>query len=167
MQQFWSIRQNPRGSTDQQQMYNLIISQQIVTCPFGHFSEERNNVLDDIYNESDHKWASGSQDRRFIEEMYIGDIIVIPLTGMKKYILAKITTNPIYSFDTKLFYDDTNTKIFLSKNDKIPFRPTVRKIEIINDNLKFPSHICPVNTLAKFKKPSIILKIKENLIYNM
>lgn len=44
-QQFWSLRQNPYANTNQRQMRELIISQDIVTCPFGHLNNERNNVI--------------------------------------------------------------------------------------------------------------------------
>lgn len=38
-QQFWSLRQNPYANTNQRQMRELIISQNIVTCPFGHLEQ--------------------------------------------------------------------------------------------------------------------------------
>ena len=50
--QFWVLRQNPCANTNQEQMRNFIITQQFVTCPFGHISNARNNVLNGRYNES-------------------------------------------------------------------------------------------------------------------
>jgi hypothetical protein len=82
-QQFWSIRQNPYANTDQHQMRNLIISQNIITCPFGHMNNERNNVINEIYNEQHKEWKSKSQDRKFIENINIGDIILITFAGLK------------------------------------------------------------------------------------
>ena len=71
--QFWVLRQNPCANTNQEQMRNFIITQQFITCPFGHISDARNNVLNGRYNETDPEWKSNSQDRKFIENMKIGD----------------------------------------------------------------------------------------------
>ena len=48
-QQFLSLRQNPYANTNQRQMRKLIISQNIVTCPFGHLNVFRNNVINGVY----------------------------------------------------------------------------------------------------------------------
>jgi hypothetical protein len=50
MNQLWSLRQNPYGNTDQNQMKALILEKNIISCPFGHMYTCRNNVLDGKYN---------------------------------------------------------------------------------------------------------------------
>lgn len=132
-QQFWSLRQNPFANTNQKQMRELVISQQIVTWPFGHLNEGRNNVVNGVYNEE----HSLSQDRKFIENMNIGDIILIPFAGLKECTLARIVSEPIYGIDTGLFTSMSDGKIQVTNEGDIPFRPVGRKIQIICNNVKF------------------------------
>ena len=132
-QQFWSLRQNPYANTNQIQMREFIISQNIVTCPFGHLNIERNNVINGVYNEE----QSRSQDRKFIENMNIGDIILIPFVGLKECILARIVSEPIYGVDTRLFTSRRDGKIQVTNEGDTPFRPVGRKIQIIRNNVRF------------------------------
>ena len=136
-QQFWCIRQNPYANTDQRQMHELIISQNIVTCPFGHLNEVRNNVLNGVYNEEHPTWKSHSQDRKFIENMNIGDIILIPFAGLRECILARIVSEPIYGVDTGLFTSMRDGKIRVTNKGDAPFRPVGRKIQIIRNDVRF------------------------------
>ena len=132
-QQFYSIRQNPYANTNQRQMREFITSQKIVTCPYGHLNEARNNVINGVYNEE----HSQSQDRKFIENINIGDIIVIPFAGIRECILARIISDPIYGVDTGLFTSMHDGKIQVSAEGETPFRPVGRKIQIIRDDLVF------------------------------
>ena len=132
-QQFWCLRQNPYGNTNQKHMRELIISQNIVTCPFGHLDDLRNNVINGVYNEE----QSQSQDRKFIENMNIGDIIIIPFAGLKECILGRIVSEPIYGYDSGLFTSMIDGKIQVTNEGNIPFRPVGRKIEIIRNDLIF------------------------------
>jgi hypothetical protein len=136
-QQYWCIRQNPYANTDQRQMHELIISQNIVTCPFGHLNEVRNNVLNGVYNEEHPTWKSHSQDRKFIENMNIGDIILIPFAGLRECILARIVSEPIYGVDTGLFTSMRDGKIQVTNKGDIAFRPVGRKIQIIRNDVRF------------------------------
>jgi hypothetical protein len=132
-QQFWSLRQNPYANTNQGQMRELIISQNIVTCPFGHLNEVRNNVINGLYNEE----QSNSQDRKFIENINIGDIILIPFAGLKECILARIVSEPIYGIDTGLFTSMRDGKIQVTNDGNTPFSPVGRKIQIIRSDVRF------------------------------
>ena len=144
--QHWIIRQNPYSITNQTQMRELIISQSFVSCPFGQLSEAaaialglpiwgRDNVINGVYSEQ----HSRSQDRKFIENMNIGDIIVIPFAGIKECILARIVSDPIYGIDTGLFTSMRDGKIQLSDEGDIPYRPVGRKIQIIRTDVIFPN----------------------------
>ena len=118
-------------------MRNFVISQNLITCPFGHLSEERTAVIDEVDNENA-KWKSKSQDRKFIEDMKIGDIIVIPFKGITPCLLAVIESDPIYAADTGYYYNTSHSdKIHISREREIrggtPFRPVVRKIRIIGE----------------------------------
>ena len=132
LQNFWLLRQNPSGKTNQEQMYDFILSQKLVTCPYSHFNEERNNVIDGLYNENNAKNKSYSQDRKFIEKIKIGDIILIPFSGLKKCITARIISEPIYSVETGLFTKENNGTYQILKQGDKAFRPIARKIEIID-----------------------------------
>lgn len=133
----WCIRQNPRANTDQKQMRRFIISQKIVTCPFGHVGPERDNVINGVYNEEGCDWKSQSQDRKFIEDMKIGDIILITFAGLKDCILARIVSDPIYGVDTGLFTSMRDGKIQLTTEGDTPFTPVGRKIQIIRNDVRF------------------------------
>jgi len=155
-QQFWSIRQNPYANTNQQQMRNLIISQNIITCPFGHMNNERNNVIDEIYNEQHAEWKSNSQDRKFIENINIDDIILIPFAGLKECILAKIVSDPIICIETGLYTNLHEGIIQVSNEGIIPFRPVGRKIQIIHKDVIFKDkRIIPRVSLSKIN-PTIL-----------
>ena len=132
-QQFWAIRQNPSANTNQRQIRELIISQNIVTCPFGHMNDVRNNVISGLYNETN----SHFQDRKFIENMNIGDIILIPFAGLKECILARIVSKPIYGIDTGLFTSMRDGIIQVTDKGDTPFRPVGRKIQIIRKDVVF------------------------------
>lgn len=137
----WCLRQNPYENTDQLQMKNFILDNGIITCPFAHFGEERKNVIDETYNETiggESGRVSMSQDRKFVEEIKIGDIVVIPFRGLKECLVLKIVSEPIYDIKTNLFTTVTQNGIFIRDTGDIPFCPAVgRKVEIINSSIKF------------------------------
>ena len=161
-QKYWSLRQNPRGITNQTQMREFIIDKNIVTCPFGHLNKERINVINGVYNEEDYTWKSKSQDRKFIEDMNIGDFIIIPFAGLKDCILAKIVSDQIYSINTGLFTTEVNNEINLVSHGTIPFRPVGRKIEIIGKYIRFEDkRTLSRNCLSHIKYP---VKLSANIL---
>jgi hypothetical protein len=161
LQQFWSLRQNPCANTNQAQIRELIISQNIVTCPFGHFPNERNNVINREYNESHQEWKSQSQDRKFIETMNIGDIVVIPFAGIKNTILARITSSPIFGITTGMFQTEVDGEINISHEGTIPFCPVGRTIEILNAELQFnDKRVLGQSTFCKIRPEILPLQNK-------
>ena len=135
---YWVLRQNYGQKTDQTQMKNLILNQKCVTCPWGGWGAQRQNVIDGIYNDKSIARPGGrlskGQDRRFVEEMNIGDIILIPFAKKNGCIVARITSNVQYSIDTGLCWTEHDDHITLSETGDLPFRPVGRRIEIIKDN---------------------------------
>tara|TARA_B100000902_G_C27291451_1_gene907367 strand:- start:1279 stop:1680 length:402 start_codon:yes stop_codon:yes gene_type:complete len=119
---------------------------------------ERNNVLDGQYNEKNKVWKSKSQDRRFIEDMKIGDIVIVPFKGIKQCIMARIISNPLYVIDTGLFITTEKNKIHISDKGDIYFRPIGRQIEVIGENIEFnDKRVLPRVTLSSIN-PSILSK---------
>lgn len=153
----FSIRQNPYAKTNQKDMRNFIISQNVVTCPFGHRNEYRDNVVNLEYNEDHPVWKSLSQDRKFVEDIQIGDYIIIPFKGIKECILAQILSEPIYNMNTGLFTCENEREIRLTTDSGNVFKPVVRKIKIIDTNIIFEDKrkIIPMNTLCKVTLPLI------------
>ena len=137
MQKFWSVRQNPRATTDQTNIRNFILSTKIITCPFGHLGQERNNTLDGIFN-NNQQWSSSSQDRTFCEDIEIGDIVLIPFKSQRNCILAKVTSRPECFIKTG-FYTTVgqNGTIRIQNNGEIPFCPIGRRIEILSTTVVF------------------------------
>jgi hypothetical protein len=134
----WGCKQNPRGQTDQPEMRNINIRQGVLTMPYGHVGEERNNVLDNKYNKD-----GNSQDQDFEKKMKEGDIVVISYTGdIKPCVLAEVMSPVIYLIDTGKYYkiDKSKNITFHDNGDNggIPFRPVGRRIRIIQENVIFP-----------------------------
>ena len=136
--QFWVLRQNYAEITNQDDMKKLIKGQKFITCPWGGWGLPRQNVIDNIYNENvcdESQRSSNGQDRKFVEEMNIGDIVLIPFANNNGCIIAKITSNVDYSIDTGLYWKKEGKKIIIDdNNDGLPFRPVGRYIEIISEN---------------------------------
>ena len=165
----WSLRQNPYANTDQRQMRDFIISQEVISCPWGHLAEDaaiahglptwgRDNVINGTFNEDQN---SRLQDEKFIKEMKIGDIVVIPFTarcGIRECIQAEIVSDPINKVETGLFTSMRNGKIQVSTKGDIPFRPVGRKIKIIRTDLIFADkrRVLSMKTLSHIN-PDILL----------
>ena len=164
---FWVLRQNYGEITNQSDMKNLIMEQKIVTCPWGGWGLARQNVIDAIYNEhviDMSKRASSGQDRKFVEDIQIGDIVLIPFSGKKECIVARITSDVEYAIDTGLFWKENHAgKVKISSTVVgLPFRPVGRRIEIIDD--KFIPKIRPNRrTLSKMKTMKNELVVKLDL----
>ena len=158
--QLWSLRQNPYANTDQNQMRQLIMEKNFISCPFGHISTCRNNVLDGKYNTE-----ANQQDIQFVENMRIGDMVIIPFKGQKSCILAKIVSDPIYCIETGLYttHQQSDNQIKISEIPGEPFRPVGRRIEIINDNIVFADKrkFIPMNTLKQLSSQilEVILRL--------
>jgi hypothetical protein len=137
MQKFWSIRQNPWATTNQTDIRNFILSTKILTCPFGHLGQERNNVLDGTFN-NNQPWSSSSQDTTFCNEVEIGDIVLIPFKSQRNCILAKVTSAPECFMKTGFYTTlEQNGAIRIQNNGEIPFCPIGRKIEILSTTVVF------------------------------
>ena len=100
--QFWVLRQNYGEKTDQIKMRELNTKKCIITCPWGGWENARKNVIDGVYNEVvPHKPGgrlSKGQDRRFVEEMKVGDIIEWTNEDFdKRTVLTKITKKVEYN----------------------------------------------------------------------
>jgi hypothetical protein len=147
--QFWVLRQNPCANTNQEQMRNFIITQQFITCPFGHISDARNNVLNGRYNETDPEWKSNSQDRKFIENMKIGDKCIIPFKGINECLIVEIISEPMVQWTGLFTIQRDGEEIQLANEGEIPFHPVGRQIRILNYNKIFTDkRVLPRASLA-------------------
>lgn len=158
--QLWSLRQNPNANTDQTQMRKAILEKQFVSCPFGHISKCRDNVLDGRYNRGANK-----QDVQFIEDVKVGDLVLIPFKGEKACILARIVSDPVYCIETGLYTSqEVGKEIKISEIEGTPFRPVGRRIEILNSNVVFADKrkFVPMKT---FKRMSS--RILQDLLVNV
>jgi hypothetical protein len=161
---FWVLRQNYGEKTNQEQMKELILRQKFVACPWGGWGPERQNVIDGIYNKQVVRpggRTSNNQDKRFVEEMKIGDIILIPFAKKRGCIVARITSGVEYSIDTGLFWTEHENTIAIAEHGTLPFRPVGRRIEIIRDDF-LPNGNLNIMTLTKMNATLI-----ENLHNNV
>jgi len=159
---FWVLRQNYGEITNQFDMKKLIKSQHFVSCPWGGWGVSRQNVVDGVYNETPcgekGRRTSNRQDRKFVEEMKIGDIVLIPFTGSKECIVARITSDVEYAIDTGLNWNEEPGQISIGENDGLPFRPVGRYIEILCDNF------IPDKSLGQWTLSKMNEELKSKLI---
>ena len=150
---YWVLRQNYGSKTNQDEMKGLILKQQIVTCPWGGWGIAKQNVIDKKYNENHIDRPGGrpskGQDRRFVEEMRVGDIIIIPFPKKNGCVVARIASDVEYSVDTGLFWTETSEDIRIGDTGDAPFQPISRRIEILHDNF-LPS--CVINNRMSVSK---------------
>ena len=162
--QFWILRQNYGEITNQTNMKNLIKSQQFVTCPWGGWGIHRQNVIDNIYNEifyDESDRTSSGQDRKFVEEMNIGDIVLIPFAKNNGYIVARITSDVEYAINTGLYWKKKGNKIYIGDNDGLPFRPVGRYIEIISEYFTPSNKSLGQWTLSKIKNKELLSELNN------
>ena len=129
---YWVLRQNYAEITNQRDMRELIINQKFVTCPWGGWEEPRQNVISKTYNEQHPEKSSRGQDRKFVEEMAVGDIILIPFARRKECIVARIISDVEYEIDTALFWQHEGEQIKIGGEGQ-PFKPVGRRIEILSE----------------------------------
>ena len=87
------IRQNYSESTNQEDMKRFILDKKIITCPWGGWGQDRENVINGIFNENTSGGVtrkSSGQDRMFVESIKIGDIVVIPFSKKKSVFSQKL-----------------------------------------------------------------------------
>lgn len=152
--QFWVLRQNYGEITNQNDMKDLIKQQKFVTCPWGGWGLHRQNIIDGLYNENildESSRSSKGQDRKFVEKMNIGDIVLIPFSKGKNCIVARIISNVDYEIDTGLHWNKKGNQIKIGENDGLPFRPIGRYIEIIKEDF-IPNKRLGQLTLSKMNR---------------
>jgi len=157
---FWALRQNYAEKTNQTEMKDLIMSQKFITCPWGGWGQERENVVNNVYNKvpcREGGRSASNQDFKFVEEMKIGDIVVIPFTKEADCIVARITSDVEYAINTGLFYSGVNdTQIRITKEGDLPFRPVGRRIEIIRTDYR-PARRLGQLTLSKLNEENVAI----------
>lgn len=91
----WILRQNCLSKTNQADMIEFNENSRMITCPYGHIAESSvlvHNGLYGVYQENG--VTAKGQDRRFVEEMAIGDIVVILYDKLPFILIGRITSNP-------------------------------------------------------------------------
>jgi len=155
---FWVLRQNYSEKTNQKEMKELILSQRFITCPWGGWGQERENVVNEIYNKfpcREGGRSSLNQDFKFVEHMKIGDIVVIPFSKESECIVARVIGDVEYAINTGLYYSGVNdTQIRIGKEGDLPFRPVGRRIEIIRTDY-IPKRRVGQLTLSKLSAENV------------
>lgn len=158
---FWVLRQNYCEKTNQSQMKDIIMSQQLITCPWGGWGSARENVINGLYNEIRPDGSgrpSRGQDRKFVENMKIGDIVLIPFSKQGS-IVARIVSGVEYAINTGMFWTEKDTQITIGETGDLPFRPVGRYIEIITTEFEPNRHLGQLS-LSKMNK--VLVDILKN-----
>lgn len=139
-QNYWCLRQNDGENMNQDSMYDFIIDAGIVFCPWGLSGICKQNVSERLYNETldlSSEKVSKSQDRKFVDEMNVGDIVLIPFSKTNRCIVGKITSATIYNMDTNysIIRTSKGKKLVKYKSEELEqCRPVGRFIEIVSSN---------------------------------
>ena len=138
----WVIRQNNGGHTNQSFMKKFNIDYGTIICPWGIFGESRSCIIDRHYNENNPSWSSGGQDRMFVENINIGDILVIMYSKIKECVIAEVVSDVNFEKSTdlkisELKKEDGKASYIISEDGEFEFRPITRDIRIIRDNVMF------------------------------
>ena len=166
MKTYWVLRQNYSEKTNQAQMRDFIKTKCFISCPWGGWGNQRQNVVNRVYNETrvpDNRPSRG-QDRRFVEDMKIGDIVLIPFTKGHGHIVARIISDVEYDFYTGLFWSETGNQIAIRPSGDHPFSPIGRRIEILSDEFHPNAHLGQL-TLCKLN--SAVLHMIQDTIENI
>jgi hypothetical protein len=137
---YWCLRQNDGENMDQTSMYDFIIDTGVVFCPWGLSGICKQNVTEQLYNETfdlSPEKLSKSQDRKFVTDMNIGDIVLIPFLQTNRCIVGRISSNVIYDVDTNysILYSSSGKKLIKYYSDELEqCKPIGRFIEIIDPN---------------------------------
>ena len=134
-------------------MKNLIKSQKFITCPWGGWGLARQNVVDGIFNDhidESRGRPSNGQDRRFVEDMRIGDIVLIPFAKGNGCLIARITSDVDYAINSGLHWNEEGNQIKIDNTGR-PFRPVGRYIEVIRENF-IPNRSLGQWSLSKMNK---------------
>jgi predicted Mrr-cat superfamily restriction endonuclease len=140
LRNYWCLRQNDGENMDQNSMYNFIIETSIVVCPWGFSGICKKNISEKLYNETSDlspEKVSKSQDRKFIEEINIDDIIIIPFLNTNRCIIGKITSETIYDINTNysIVRSSSGKKLVKYSTDELEkCEPIGRFIEILDSN---------------------------------
>ena len=146
--QFWVLRQNYAEITHQTDVKNLIKSQQFVTCPWGGWGTPRQNVIDNIYNET----LRDESDRTSSGQ---------PFAKNNGYIVARITSDVEYAINTGLNWKKKGKKINIGNNDGLPFRPVGRYIEIISEDFIPSNKSLGQWTLSKINNKELLSELND------
>lgn len=163
MKTYWVLRQNYGSKTNQAQMRDFIKTQCFISCPWGGWGEKKQNVIDRKYNETPlpNNRSSRGQDRRFVEDMKIGDIVLIPFAKGHGHIVARIVSDVEYDFHTGLFWTETGNQIAIQATGEQPFSPIGRRIEILSDEFNPKCHL---GQLTLCKMNSAVLQMIQDTI---
>lgn len=165
----WILRQNPCQKTQQVDMMQFIQTEKIITCPYGHIAEASDYVDLSEYNQySEGQRTSQHQDRRFDQDMQIGDIVIIPFTGSSNVLIVRVESDscPSKNFDSLLVvYNREKQVVSIRKNvnryrgsqfEIQFFRPVYRHVSIISETTRHPSVHFPQRTLSQVRNPEIL-----------
>lgn len=136
---YYCLRQNDGENMDQESMYKFIIKTRIVICPWGLTGRCKDNVRNGDYNETfvlSPEKQSKSQDRKFVKEIKIGDIVLIPFLKTNRCILGEISSDVIYDMNTdySIHYGRGKELVEYHSDELEKCQPIGRFIKIIHPN---------------------------------
>ena len=176
----WILRQNPCRKTNQSAMMEFIKDQGIITCPYGHVVEASNHVDCNEYNNYDEDGdTSRNQDRRFVEDIKIEDIVVIPFNKGQNpnALIVKVESDrmPSKNFQEMLvvYKDDRVVKIVPptdicdkhrgSQYEIKFFRPVYRKVSVLRQ-VPLPEKLEKYQrSLVKARDPRVVEWVAEQI----
>ena len=153
---YYSLRQNPdyiragySSNIPQEDMYEFAMEFEYIQCPWSYYPRERVEIRDGIY--------PNKAARIFMNDLKIGDQVVILYKGLKKSIHAEVVSEPEYDLDSNVYARKISHHLWKNKINPENYNPIVRKIRVIKE-LEFT--LKQQNTLCRILNHDIIRRIE-------
>jgi len=131
---FYSLRQNPsltddlghRANIPQEYMYEFAMEFEYIQCPWSYHPQGRVQIREAIS-------YPNKAARIFMNDLKIGDQVILAYKGLKKSIHAEVVSDPIYDLDSDVYARKISHHLWKKQINPENYNPIVRKIRVIKE----------------------------------
>ncbi|MGA0120658.1 MAG: hypothetical protein ACO3HJ_04305 [Methylophilaceae bacterium] len=122
----YTLRQNPHSYyIPQEYMYEFATEFEYIQCPWSYLPRERVEIRAGNY--------PNKATRIFIDDLKIGERVVLLYKGLKKSIYAEVVSDPIYDLERDVYARKISHYLWKNKINPENYNPIVRKIRVIKE----------------------------------
>jgi hypothetical protein len=126
---YYTLRQNPyllgHYNIPQEDMYEFATEFEYIQCPWSYDPRERVEIRTGNY--------PNKATRIFMNDLKIGDHVVLLYKGLKKSIYAEVVSDPIYDLDSDVYARKISHHLWKNQINPENYNPIVRKIRVIKE----------------------------------